>query len=662
MNSTASNVDASAVNTIRWLATGPSIVVPVYQRQYRWEIDGCEQLLNDIRRVSDDDESQSHFLGSILSSASTASELVLIDGQQRITTIMLLVAALQHTIQKEDPELASELGQVLFRDKARTKTTLRPHLAWADTFREVLLNPPGELTEKESRFHDNYSFFRSQVPAHDVAKIWRGLQRLEHVSISLNPDANAQQVFESLNSTGAPLRDHELIHNYILMGLSHEQQLEIETEFWEQIEANTGDAIGDFWRHLMILTTGMEVDRTNRAVYEAFREFYPRLDFETLRKRAEVWRDHSKVYAEMLNPDSSEHPDRARHLNWLNGFGRTMYPLIMRALYETTSRRSGERELIDLLETLQSILIRRTIVGLPIDRLVARFCRAWQTDKAELIHAISRITPSDERVRVALKYTALPLPAYVLTRLFGVSSIDGYGVDHIAPLNPSESWNDGRRSWSELAEDEQNSIRALAPTLGNLALIEDELAEQILDAPFGEKSKAYSRSGFADVRKIADAPSWTTRDISARTAELTKRFVQVWPVTSIVSIDDDGLVPILDAKRRKGWPTGWNREFDYVEYRGEHWEVPDVKYLFNRVFKRLWADSREAVIAFSAKRGGPIFDSKAWNGSWDQIDADKYIYMGWDSGYMLAAVQGVLSEAGIASEVFIKYSYLGEVL
>src|SRR5690349_24901152 len=97
---TATNIDATAVNTISWLqSVDATIVVPVYQRQYRWDIGGCEQLLADVRAVADSDPHHMHFIGSVLSSVSGGGdELVLIDGQQRITTLMLLVAALHHTV------------------------------------------------------------------------------------------------------------------------------------------------------------------------------------------------------------------------------------------------------------------------------------------------------------------------------------------------------------------------------------------------------------------------------------------------------------------------------------------------------------------------------------------------------------------------------------
>jgi hypothetical protein len=126
----------------------------------------------------------------------------------------------------------------------------------------------------------------------------------------------------------------------------------------------------------------------------------------------------------------------------------------------------------------------------------------------------------------------------------------------------------------------------------------------------------YDESAVEITRAIA-AP-WSTAAIAARTQALTELFLRCG-AAPVVSIDDDNLTPILDAVKRRGWPRGWQREFDYVEFRGEHWEVPDIRYLFNRIFKRLWADSRQSVIDFSARRGGPVYPAMAWNGQWDEL-------------------------------------------
>ncbi|KAA9110485.1 DUF262 domain-containing protein [Microbacterium rhizomatis] len=665
----ATNVDAVAVNTIAWLSSAETtIMVPVYQRQYRWDIGGCEQLLADVRAVADGDERTMHFIGSILSTQTAGagvSELVLIDGQQRITTLMLLVAALHHSIGDSDPELAAELQRVLVSASDPSHTKLRPHREWADVFESVVLDRRSpEDAQRESRFDDNYAFFRSQVAPDEAPTIWRGIQKLEHVSITLGAGANAQQIFESLNSTGEPLRDHELIHNYILMGLSHTEQTEIEEQYWLPIERATGEQIGSFWRHFLIMTSGREVTVAGeRGVYDAFRQRFPRLDVASLRDRAAEWRAYAEVYRVLLDPAQEPDAEISRQLGYANTFGRGMYPLVMRAYNDFLTGQADRTPTIELLENVQALLLRRTIVGIGNDRLVARLCRARETGPESLTHAISRIMPSDERVRVALKYSDLPYASYVLGRLSGVDPLDGLEVEYIFPLAPGDDWTgDGVRTWSEFTEDEQNSHRALAASLGNLALLEQHLAERVFGASFPDKRSVYARSGIDLTRAVGAASAWGTTMISARTAELTGRILEIWRRPETILIDDDGLTPVLDAKRRRGWPPGWEREWEYVEYRGEHWEVHDVRYLFNRIFKRLWSDSRDAVVTFSARHGGPIFPARAWGGQWDVIDDEHYLYMGWDSKYMLTAVQGVLDEAGIAPEVFVKYSYIGAAM
>jgi hypothetical protein len=665
--STATNVEATAVNTIEWLAAGSTtIVVPVYQRQYRWDIGGCERLLSDVRAVAAEDDAHRHFIGSILSAHDTAaaSDLILIDGQQRITTLMLLVASLHHAVKVSDPTLAAELERVLVRQDDPTRTKLRPHDAWAELYESVVLDRRDDA-ERESRFDDNYAFFRSQIHAEEAPSIWRGLRRLEHVSITLGAQANAQQIFESLNSTGEPLRDHELIHNYILMGLTHSEQLDVEARFWLPIERHTGEAIGAFWRHFLVMTTGREVAANGEhGVYSAFRHSFPHVDLEHLQAHAEVWRHYAEIYGRLLDPTTEQDAEIARQLRYVNTFGRSAYPLVL-AAYSDYSRGVIERtELLETLEWIQALYLRRTLVNLPNERLVARLCRARLDGRDALARAFARITPSDERVSAVLKYSELPHAAYVLGRLQGVDDTADFDIEHVVPPVPGDAWSgDGVRPWIEYTDDEQNSHRALAPTLGNVTLLEQGLTERVFGSSYPVKrDEAYARSSVAATRELADVAVWDTAAISARTVRLTADLLRIWARPALPEIDDDGLTPILDAVRRRGWPAGWEREFDYVEYRGERWEVPDVRYLFNRVFRRAWTDTTDAARAYCATHGGPIYDEMAWTGQWDALDDSHFLYMGWDSNYMMSAVQGVLEESGIAAEVFVKYSYIGNVM
>ncbi|WP_091234104.1 DUF262 domain-containing protein [Microbacterium sp. 3J1] len=665
---TATNVEATAVNTIEWLAQdSTTIVVPVYQRQYRWDIGGCEQLLSDVRAVARQDASHRHFIGSILSAADDSdadTDLVLIDGQQRLTTLMLLVAALRHAVQGSDPALAAELDRVLVRPDDPSRTKLRPHDAWADLYESVVL-ARDDHGDRESRFDDNYAFFRSQVHADEAPLIWSGLQKLEHVSITLGAEANAQQIFESLNSTGEPLRDHELIHNYILMGLTHGEQLDVEARFWLPIEQHTGEAIGAFWRHYLVMTTGREVAANGEhGVYSAFRQSFPRVDVGRLQADAEVWRHYAEIYGILLDPSLEPDAEISRQLGHVNTFGRAAYPLVLSVYSDHLRGLITREELIETLEWIQAMYLRRTLVNLPNERLVARLCRARRNGRDALARAFARITPSDERVSAVLKYSELPHPAYVLARLEGVDDATDLDVEHIVPVVPADHWSGGGdRTWLEYTDDERNAHRALAPTLGNLTLLEQGLAERVFGESFPTKrDRAYARSTVAETRALTATETWGTAAISARTVRLTTDLLRIWARPALPEIDDDGLTPILDAVRRRGWPAGWEREFEYVEYRGERWEVYDVRHLFNRVFRRAWTDTRDAAIAYCAAHGGPIYDEMAWNGHWDQLDETHHLYMGWDSNYMMNAVQGIALESDIASEVFVKYSYIGNVM
>ena len=130
-------------------------------------------------------------------------------------------------------------------------------------------------------------------------------------------------------------------------------------------------------------------------------------------------------------------------------------------------------------------------------------------------------------MRVALKYGELPHAAYVLGRLADVDTLADLEVEHIFPLAPGDGWSgDGEREWSQYSDDEQNSHRALAGTLGNLALLEDSLAERLADKSFIDKRAGYAKSGIGITRELADAEAWGTAAIAARTVELSGAFLR----------------------------------------------------------------------------------------------------------------------------------------
>ena len=606
------NVDARATNTVAWLASPNTVLtVPVYQRHYRWTVAAGGRLLADIRRVADADSTRTHFIGSILASRSVDDEdevLTLIDGQQRVVTLTLLIAALRATVRDSDPTLARELTSILEHPRIRGRTRVRPHRSGLTVLTGLVFDRPVSTADLESTLYDeNYAYFLEEI-ASDAPRVWRGLQRLEHVTVALKEHAYPQQIFESMNATGAPLKSDELIHNYILMGLTHGQQVEIEDGVWTRIESNTGEAVEEFFHDYLVLKTWRDDHfQGEHGVYDIFKQQFPALPFDHLHSReAPEWLRYSEIYGVLLTPTVEEDVELARHLRYVATFGRAMYPLLLGVYDQFRQDAISRTELLEILGLLQSLFIRKMVVGESRDGLIARLCKTWGKgrDVARLQNDIVRRTPSDERVRSALQYR-LPHAGYVLTRLEGRGNLDGLEIEHIFPVAAGSAWRGcgADKSWGERTEEEKSRLRELANTLGNLTLLEQPLNAGAGNHSFNKKQQDYyRRSDIAAVQGLMDVSCWGTDQILSRTAELTTSFLEIWPRPMILGPPGDSrLTGILDVPRRPGYYPGWATEFEYASFRGEILEVRNIRQLFLQVVRRL-LDERQRRRLGSASR------------------------------------------------------------
>ncbi len=661
---TFTNVTADAVATIEWLSTADTtIVVPVYQRHYRWEIDGCDRLLRDLRAVATADVGLTHFLGSILFTATSSSEgteRMLIDGQQRITTLMLLLAAIRDTPHGTDEEISEALNRMLRHPTRAGQTRLRLRGASEGELAEIVFGRPlPEVGEAVSHLRGNYDFFLREI-RDDALEVWGGLQRLEHVAITLQEHANPQQVFESLNSTGTPLRNHELIHNYVLMGLTAGQQSEIEDSYWIPIEENTGNAIDSFLRDYLILKTGRDSNFTgDRGVYEVFKSEFPAPRYPTLATHAEEWKAYSEVYSILLDPSRCADEEVARRLTHCHTFGTAMYPLLLGVYRDYQLGKIDRDALLETLEQLQSLYLRRMVVGASRDHLTAQLCRKLR-QYGYPMREIARQMPTDERIREALKHNPLPHAEYVLRRIeepYDLKQLGALQIEHIFPQFASNTWSgDGVREWGTFSEVERAAYRTALPTIGNLALLEPELNAAASNKPFLEKTMYFKKSNVPSTARLAGMSAWNLERIADRTQALTERFLEIWQRPNISGADEpEYLVPILDAQRRPGYYKGWKTEFEYVRFQDEDWEVQNVKGLFQRTFERLWEINRQQVLEYSALHKRPVYKTQEWPGRWEKL-GDHYLLMGMFPQYMLEDVQRILDELDLADNVFVKYS------
>ncbi len=661
---TFTNVTADAVVTTEWLSTaGTTLVVPVYQRQYRWETDGCDRLLKDLRAVARTDAGQTHFFGSILYTATSSgegTERMLVDGQQRVITLMLLLAAIRDTLPGTDEAISGVLHGMLRHPTRAGQTRLRLRREGERELTAIVFGHPlPQMDVTVSHLRDNYDFFLQEI-RDDAMEVWSGLQRLVHVAITLREHVNPQQVFESLNSTGTPLRDHELIHNYVLMGLTEWQQNEIENSYWIPIEKNTGDAIDGFLRDYLILKTGRDSDFTgDHGVYEVFKKKFPAPRYASLTTHAAEWKACSEVYSVLLDPSRCADGEVARQLRHCNTFGTAMYPLLLGAYRDYQCDVIDRNALLEILEQLQSLYLRKMVVGGSRDHLAAQLCRK-RRQYGYPIRDIARRMPTDERIREALKHNPLPHAGYVLRRLEEPHDLDQLGdlqIEHIFPQFASNTWSgDGAAEWGAFSEGEQASYRDALQTVGNLALLEPALNAAASNKPFLEKTRYYEASRVPSTRQIPGTRAWNLERIADRTQVLAEKFLETWQRPSIAGADDvDYLVPILDAPRKPGYYKGWQTEFEYVMFHGDVWEVRNTKSLFQRTFQYLWETRQRQILDYSASHRGPVFQTKEENRRWEKL-GDHYLFMGLFPQYMLADVQGVLDELDMADGVFVKYS------
>jgi uncharacterized protein with ParB-like and HNH nuclease domain len=284
---------ATEANLLKFLKKSPQFVIPIYQRNYSWLPDECRQLWADLLRAGRNEAVAAHFIGSIvyveraLSTVTSQEAMLVIDGQQRLTTSTLLIAALANHIEHAD--LGEPLEGFSAR-KLRNYYLLNPDeegdrhfkLLLAETDRDTLLailQATPAPAEASTRIAENFQIFQDLIKEHaaELVAVCKGIAKLTIVDVSLDRSQdNPQLIFESMNSTGRELSQADLIRNFILMGLEPKLQTELYKNYWRPMEKGFGQAayavhFDAFMRHYLTTKTG-EIPNV-REVYTAFKAY-----------------------------------------------------------------------------------------------------------------------------------------------------------------------------------------------------------------------------------------------------------------------------------------------------------------------------------------------------------------------------------------------------
>ena len=372
-------MDASKNHLYQFIgAEDVEFIIPIYQRNYSWRKEHCQQLLRDVLAVAQERDSE-HFLGSIVFVPDGKDKKIVIDGQQRLTTVTLLYIALAN-IEKDDGERKRIRERYLVNGRAddregwEEKIKLRA-TAGNDVAMQHLLLRGDAGYDNLSPLVENYRFFAHEV-ARNANAVESGLKKLSIVRIQVEQKDNPQQIFESMNSTGLGLSPSDLIRNYILMNLSATAQEQVYSHYWRDIELRARDdekredRVTPFVRHFLTMKK-REIPSLSK-VYQTFKQSYPNLANVSNTIAAETkeileeMHTFARLYGKLVNPTREKNQEIQCHLEFLKRLEVDVsHPFLMEVYRDYDKQKINLGDFVQTLEIIQSYVWRRFIVGLP---------------------------------------------------------------------------------------------------------------------------------------------------------------------------------------------------------------------------------------------------------------------------------------------------------
>lgn len=552
------------------LNTSRQFIVPIFQRNYSWQKSQYEQLWFDILRASKFKEKQNHFIGSIVyidmgTPAGRPQQLLLIDGQQRLTTISILLCAIKDYVQKFNLEtnlinLAKIKNQFLYNsdeiDEDRYKLLL--NVQDKETYIKLIDNTIFTVNKPATNIIKCYEFFYERIEDFikqygQIDEIYAGIFKLSLVSISLDKDSdNPQMIFESMNSTGKDLSQTDLLRNYLLMDLTPEKQTRLYKTYWKPMEELFGEDIYKndvnkfdyFIRDFLTLKSDTGHICKINNVYENFKRYYLDNNCEKFAVLKDLF-TYAKYYAciDLLQENDDELKLYWQEFKKLDS--HVVYPFLLK-LYDDYSRQILIKEdFKKILQVVISYLWRRAICEIPTNSLSKTFATLYQAvDKDDYVNSIIKAFvfkssykrfSSDYEVREKLQTKDIyhfRLRKYLLEALenyYHKEPIDlntaNYTIEHIMPQNIEHNL-----SWQQMLGENWQEVHSLyLHTLGNLTIT--GYNAEMSNKSFGEKANGESGFKHSHLKlneSIVQCDVWNKKAIQRRTNILTDIILKIW--------------------------------------------------------------------------------------------------------------------------------------
>ncbi len=553
---------ATEAKLLEFIKKSPQFAIPIYQRTYSWTERECRKLWDDILRTGRNEKIPAHFIGSIvyiekgLYQVSSQEPLLVIDGQQRLTTVSLLIEVLARHLGDKEPadgfsakKLRSYYLLNPLEDKERHYKLL---LSQTDKSSLLSLIEQRDLPKEYSiRIKENFEFFENEVGAlgDDLSVLCKGLAKLMIVDISLGRDQdNPQLIFESMNSTGRELTQADLIRNFILMGLENQLQTRLYEQYWRPMEIAFGqDAYSThfdgFMRHYLTVKTG-EIPNV-REVYEAFKTYArsPKVTQAGVEALVADIRIFSGYFCAMALDAERDNDLKVAFHDLRELKVDVVYPFLLELYHDYAIKLFLKTDFLTAVRLIEAYVFRRAISFIPthsLNKTFATFSKALKKDRyLESIQAHFLLLPSyrrfpdDEEFKREIQVRDLynfRSRSYWLRRLenYGRKErvpVDEYTIEHILPQNENLSivWK------TALGEEWENVQKTWLHTLGNLTLT--GYNSEYSDHSFIEKRD--KKGGFRESplklnQGLGALEAWNENAIRQRAERLSGEAVNVW--------------------------------------------------------------------------------------------------------------------------------------
>jgi uncharacterized protein with ParB-like and HNH nuclease domain len=531
-------------------------VIPLFQRPYSWERKHWKHLWQDILDLLEAGGSNPHFMGAIVSLPAQSvavgvSKHLIIDGQQRLTTLAILLCAVRDALEDEQQVgIVQDLLQNA-RYQGDDEVKLLPTHRDREAYRSLAILK--SIPSKAHPIRTAYQFFEGQLKDKDnngqkidPAAVLRLLtNRLQVVQINLSDSDDPYLIFESLNFRGEPLTQSDLIRNYVLMkfrGVGSEEGIDkIYASYWRPIEFHTGDSIEDYLRHYAT-KDGAKVGRG--GIYSAVKQHFESLGAEDAAIQAEFESmcRHSEYYSVFLGESAAPNANIAASLSILKELGRgAAYPLLLRIFDLFKSGHMTQSELQESVQTIESFVMRRTICDVPSNTLVRTFqalaksmpsadTLAWLKDSLKAGEG-SRRWPSDKEVSDRIENSSIYTNAPKLARLLLIAmerelealetvDLTQTTIEHVMPQTLTQTWK------LELGENFEEIHKAKLHVLGNLTLSAYNGA--LGNLAFADKRAKLSESTLRLNSYIASQEEWGEESIRERGVIFAEAVCRLW--------------------------------------------------------------------------------------------------------------------------------------